>query len=117
MDDIVNNIITGIYLLGVVGPIVVSAGKFFGAKTHNQRIINLSKRADIIVGSLVRAQIPGVDKKKIAMDSLSKYAKGTRIKLTPDQASEYIENAVAAYKGIAKVIESVTDDAEPPTTK
>lgn len=116
MNAIFNNIITGVYLIITVGPVIISVAKFYGTKTHNQRILNLAARADIIVGSLQNANIPGIDKKQIALNSMANYAKDAKIKLTPDQASEYIENAVRISKDALSVVESVTDDAKPTKT-
>lgn len=89
------------FILSVVAPLGVASFKAIGQFTHNQRLINLSTRAEIIVKSLNENHIlQNPQKKEEAMRKLSTYANEVGIKVTTDQLSDYIESSVRALKEI-----------------
>ena len=89
-------------LILLVAPVVVQLFKLIGTKTHNQRLSNLSNRADTIVQALEQTDLASSDKKAKALDKLSSYASETKIKLTPDQASDFIEQSVRVMNSLNK---------------
>ena len=90
LDEIINLIVTII----MVAPVVIEAVKYLGAATHNKKIVNLADRAMIIVSSLDALDIVNSAKKQEALNKLLGYAGETSIKLTTQQAEDYIESAV-----------------------
>lgn len=116
-DSIVTTVVTvggvSVTLIKVLGPVTVKLARFFGLKSHNQALLNLSARAEIIVNSLKSMDIPGQDKKTSGIEALVKYASEIGINLTADQASDYIQDAyelVVALSGSTK--EALDDTTE-----
>lgn len=89
-------------LILLIAPLVVQLFKLIGTKTHNQRLLNLSNRADTIVQALEQTDLASSDKQAKALDKLSSYAAETKIKLTPDQASDFIEQSVRIMNSLNK---------------
>lgn len=77
-------------------PLLVALTRYVGKKTKNQNIINLATRSDIIVRSLDRfpLELENIEKRNMAVTKLSEYANEVGIKLTPEQAGDYIESTV-----------------------
>lgn len=94
-----NDIVNYITLLIIVAPVVIQLVRYVGTITHNRNLINLADRALIIVTSLEQLKlVNNADKKSEALRKLATYAKEVGIKLTEDQAEDYIENAVAELR-------------------
>lgn len=84
-------------------PIIFQLFALLTAKTHNQRIKNLSERAQIIVGALEKeTNLTNVDKKMKALNKLAKYASEVGIKVTADQLNDYIESSIDIVRAINK---------------
>lgn len=84
-------------------PIIFQLFALLTAKTHNQRIKNLSERAQIIVGALEKeTNLTNVDKKMKALSKLAKYASEVGIKVTADQLNDYIESSIDIVRAINK---------------
>lgn len=83
-------------------PVMVQLLGFLSAKTHNQKLINLRMRAEIIVEALEQTGLSNAYKKGKAMEKLSEYAKEVGIQVTPDQLDDYIESAVNLVKALSK---------------
>lgn len=66
----------------------------FAQKTHNQKLINLTERARIIVAALEKSDITNDRKKQTALNKLANYASEVGIKVSGDQLDDYIESAV-----------------------
>lgn len=95
----VNDIVNYITLLIIVAPVVIQLVRYVGTIIHNRNLINLADRALIIVTSLEQLKlVNNADKKAEALRKLATYAKEVGIKLTEDQAEDYIENAVAELR-------------------
>lgn len=94
MTIAVDDIITLVTLVIVFAPVVLNLVKYLGAATHNKSVITLAERALIIVTALDNMLITNTSKKKEALDKLLSYATETGVKLTSEQASDYIEHAV-----------------------
>ena len=95
----VNDIVNYITLLIIVAPVVIQLVRYVGTITHNRNLINLADRALIIVTSLEQLKlVNNADKKSEALRKLATYAKEVGIKLTEDQAEDYIEHAVAELR-------------------
>lgn len=93
--------VTDIITIGVmIAPIGVQLFKFIGAKTHNERMVMLSNRASMIVDSLENSPLESSDKKLSALKSLSDYCDEVGVKITAQQANEYIEQAVKLVNDI-----------------
>lgn len=90
IDTVISIISVGIAL----APVAISASRLIAQKTHSTTLMNLTNRASVIVSALQNSHIDNLDKKELAMNSIANYAKELGVKLTPDQASEYIEDAV-----------------------
>lgn len=90
----VDDIITLVTLVIVLAPVALNLIKYLGAATHNKAVVTLADRALIIVTALDNMLIANDSKKKEALDKLLSYAAETGVKLTPEQASDYIEHAV-----------------------
>lgn len=97
-----NQIIEVLTVVIALLPIGIKVFQLVTAKTHNQRIKNLSQRSQIIVEALNQSNLTNADKRLTAMQKLSKYAKEVKINVTPDQIEDYIESAVAFVKVVAK---------------
>ena len=93
--EIVNRIVDFLMILIWLAPLIVALGKLIAQKTNNQKLTNLIDRANIIVLALEQTQDPAYSKKRVALEKLIIYAKEVGINLTVDQASDYIEHAVA----------------------
>lgn len=94
MTIAIDDIITLVTLVIVFAPVVLNLVKYLGAATHNKAVITLAERALIIVTALDNMLIENTSKKKEALDKLLSYASETGVKLTSEQASDYIEHAV-----------------------
>lgn len=75
-------------------PIGVKVFGLLAHKSHNQKLVNLSERAKIIVTALDQSGFTNEEKKASAMEKLALYAKEVGIKVTADQIDDYIESAV-----------------------
>ena len=93
--EIVNRIVDFLMILIWLAPLIVALGKLIAQKTNNQKLTNLIDRANVIVLALEQTQDPAYSKKRVALEKLIIYAKEVGINLTVDQASDYIEHAVA----------------------
>lgn len=115
-NAIVTTVVTvsgvAVTVVKVFGPVTVKLAHFFGLKSHNQALLNLSARAEVIVNSLQSAAIPGMDKKTTGIEALVKYASETGIKLTAEQAAEYIQDA---YELVVALSGSSKEDADDTT--
>lgn len=94
-------VVNWVFIISVTAPLVVTSAKAIGQFTHNQRLINLSARAEIIVKSLNENHVlQNPQKKEEAMRKLSEYASEVGIKVTADQLSDYIESSIRTLKEI-----------------
>ena len=87
-----------ITILIALAPIGVQIFRLIAQKTHNQRLINLSQRAQIIVEGLEQSNLSNEEKKTKAYKKLSAYANEVGIPVTVDQLDDYIESAVRLVK-------------------
>ena len=87
-----------ITILIALAPIGVKIFQLIAQKTHNQRLINLSHRAQIIVEGLEQSDLSNAEKKTKAYEKLSAYANEVGIPVTVDQLDDYIESAVRLVK-------------------
>ena len=87
-----------ITILIALAPIGVKIFQLIAQKTHNQRLINLSQRAQIIVEGLEQSNLSNEEKKTKAYKKLSAYANEVGIPVTVDQLDDYIESAVRLVK-------------------
>lgn len=94
MTFAVDDFITLVTLVIVFAPVALNLIKYLGAATHNKAVMTLADRALIIVTALDNMLIENTSKKKEALDKLLSYASETGVKLTSEQASDYIEHAV-----------------------
>jgi len=92
MDSIIELLTLIIMLL----PLALRAFQLIGQATHNVKLNNLADRAGIIVDSIEQADwnLTSADKKQLALERLSVYAKEVGITATPQQLGDYIESAV-----------------------
>ena len=81
-----------------LAPIGIKIFQLIAQKTHNQRLINLSQRAQIIVEGLEQSNLTNEEKKTKAYKKLSAYANEVGIPVTVDQLDDYIESAVRLVK-------------------
>ena len=100
--EIVNHIVDFLMILIWLAPLIVAFGKLIAQKTNNQKLTNLIARANVIVLALEQTQDPAYRKKRVALEKLIIYAKEVGINLTVDQASDYIEHAVAVMNKLNK---------------
>ena len=94
----VREILDIITILIALAPIGVKVFQLIAQKTHNQRLINLSQRAQIIVEGLEQSNLSNEEKKTKAYKKLSAYANEVGIPVTVDQLDDYIESAVRLVK-------------------
>lgn len=97
-----NQIIEVLTVVIALLPIGIQVFQLVTAKTHNQRIKNLSQRSQIIVEALNQSNLTNEDKRLTAMLKLARYAKEVKINVTSDQIEDYIESAVAFVKVVTK---------------
>ena len=83
-----------------LAPIGIKIFQLIAQKTHNQRLINLSQRAQIIVEGLEQSNLSNEEKKTKAYKKLSAYANEVGIPVTVDQLDDYIESAVRLVKAL-----------------
>ena len=81
-----------------LAPIGIKIFQLIAQKTHNQRLINLSQRAQIIVEGLEQSNLSNEEKKTKAYEKLSAYVNEVGIPVTVDQLDDYIESAVRLVK-------------------
>ena len=81
-----------------LAPIGIKIFQLIAQKTHIQRLINLSQRAQIIVEGLEQSNLSNEEKKTKAYKKLSAYANEVGIPVTVDQLDDYIESAVRLVK-------------------
>ena len=94
----IRDILDIITILIALAPIGVKVFQLIAQKTHNQRMINLSQRAQIIVEGLEQSNLSNEEKKTKAYKKLSAYANEVGIPVTVDQLDDYIESAVRLVK-------------------
>lgn len=101
LNVLATNLMNWIFIAGIISPILVATVKALGQWTHNQALINLADRAQVIVDSLSHNNVlSNSSKKETAMNKLSNYASEVGIKATPDQLDDYIEAAVKTVKEV-----------------
>ena len=83
-----------------LAPIGIKIFQLIAQKTHNQRLINLSQRAQIIVEGLEQSNLSNEEKKTKAYEKLSACANEVGIPVTVDQLDDYIESAVRLVKAL-----------------
>lgn len=111
MTIAVDDIITLVTLVIVFAPVVLNLVKYLGAATHSKAVVTLAERALIIVSALDNMLIENTSKKKEALDKILSYASETGVKLTSEQASDYIEHAVQELRRLQQSQTSeVTDN-------
>ena len=94
----VRDILDIITILIALAPIGVKVFQLIAQKTHNQRMINITQRAQSIVEGLEQSNLPNEEKKTKAYEKLSAYANEVGIPVTVDQLDDYIESAVRLVK-------------------
>lgn len=98
MMTMLSNIVDILTIVVVLFPIGVQIFSLVAQKAHNQKLINLSERAKIVVNALEQSGLESTEKKHTAMKKLSAYASEVGIKVTEGQLSDYIESAVSSLK-------------------
>lgn len=94
------NFVDIVTIIIALAPIGVKIFNLLTVKTQNQRIKNLSERANIIVAALEQADITNDEKKHAAMVKLEYYSKEVGINVTAFQLEEYIEASVNFLKAV-----------------
>lgn len=101
----VKDVLDIVTIIIFAAPIVIQGVKWIGHKTHNQKLINLSERANIIVASLDQSHaMSNAQKKDVALNKLSDYASEVGIKVTPTQLHDYIEASVNFIRSLERRI-------------
>ena len=88
---------TILLVVAVIPPAIRLAG-YFASKSTDSNIKTLANRALIIAEALEQTNFSGVDKKEIAINKLIEFAKEISVKLTLDQADDYIESSVSKLR-------------------
>ena len=96
--EMVRELLDIVTIIIALAPIGIKIFQLIAQKTHNQRLINLSQRAQIIVEGLEQSNLSNEEKKTKAYKKLSAYANEVGIPVTVDQLDDYIESAVRLVK-------------------
>ena len=96
--EMVRELLDIVIIIIALAPIGIKIFQLIAQKTHNQRLINLSQRAQIIVEGLEQSNLSNEEKKTKAYKKLSAYANEVGIPVTVDQLDDYIESAVRLVK-------------------
>ena len=96
--EMVRELLDIVTIIIALAPIGIKIFQLISQKTHNQRLINLSQRAQIIVEGLEQSNLTNEEKKTKAYKKLSAYANEVGIPVTVDQLDDYIESAVRLVK-------------------
>mgnify|MGYP006376249457 FL=1 len=96
--EMVRELLDIVTIIIALAPIGIKIFQLIAQKTHNQRLINLSQRAQIIVEGLEQSNLTNEEKKTKAYKKLSAYANEVGIPVTVDQLDDYIESAVRLVK-------------------
>ena len=98
--SILSRVLDILIILSPFFPLIIALIRYVGKKNRNQNLILLAQRADIIVAALKQSpvELTNVDKAKEGIEKLVEYANEVGIKLTPSQASDYIEHAYLLLK-------------------
>lgn len=100
IDDIVN-LMTLVVLLA---PAVFQGTKLLGEKIHYQKLISFSTKAEQVVKALDQDEALSNDaKKKLAIATLSSYAKRHKFNLSEEEITNYMESAVRTIRLIEQV--------------
>ena len=91
---ITENVITIIFALSPLFPLVIAGVRYYGTKTKRNNIVNLANRADIIVKGLEKVELSNPEKRDSGIHRLVEYADEIGISLTTSQARDYINAAV-----------------------
>lgn len=94
------HIIDVITILLALAPLGVKLFSLIAQKTHDQRLINLSNRATIVVTALENQDLTNEEKKQRAFEKLAFYAKEVGIPVTGGQLDDYVESANTILKGL-----------------
>lgn len=113
----IEKVVDLITVLIIVAPIVVNVIKLIGAVTHSKSIQTLADRAMIIVSSLDSVLIPNDTKKREAMNKLLYFAEETGVKLTAEQAEDYIEHSVRELRRFQELTSKPEVELYAPETK
>ena len=100
--QLLQRIIELLSILLALLPILVQIFSLLTQKTHNQKIVNLRERAEIIVTALEQTGWTNEEKQSSAYNKLSRYSNEVGIKATPDQLLDYIESSVRLLKEVSK---------------
>ena len=98
--EMVRDLLDIVTIIIALAPIGIKIFQLIAQKTHNQRLINLSQRAQIIVEGLEQSNLSNEEKKTKAYKKLSAYANEVGIPVTVDQLDDYIESAVRLVKAL-----------------
>ena len=98
--EMVRELLDIVTIIIALAPIGIKIFQLIAQKTHNQRLINLSQRAQIIVEGLEQSNLSNEEKKTKAYKKLSAYANEVGIPVTVDQLDDYIESAVRLVKAL-----------------
>lgn len=94
MNSLLDTIINCITFITLLGPLVISAIRYFAIRTNSKQLSTIASRAAIIVSALEDMKITNTTKRDIAIEKLIRFSNELRIPLTESQAVDYIEDAV-----------------------
>ena len=109
MQNILNNIVTAVTIIVTLGPLIIAGIKYIGTKTNSQEIITIADRAAIIVSAIDNLDIENHDKQAMAIRKLVNFANELSIRLTIEQATDYVDDAVRVMHQTAYEQEKVSN--------
>lgn len=98
--QILSRILDILIILSPFFPLIIAMVRYVGKKNRNQNMILLAQRADIIVAALKQQpiELTNAEKAESGIKKLVEYANEVGIKLTEQQANDYIEHAYSLLK-------------------
>lgn len=102
LNTIIESLVDILTVAAVLAPVESQVIKFTRSRTHNQRVKTLLDRSQVIVKSLENIDVPNRTKNADSVDKLMTFANEVGVKLTKQQANDYIEAAVRDLNNVQR---------------
>lgn len=104
LNTIIESLVDILTVAAILAPVEDQVIKFTKSHVHNQRVKTLLDRSQVIVKSLENIDVPNQTKNADSVDKLMTFANEAGIRLTKQQANDYIEAAVRDLNNVQRQI-------------
>ena len=104
LNNIIESLVDILTVAAILAPVENQLIKVTKSHVHNKRVQTLLDRSQVIVKSLENIDVPNQTKNADSVDKLMTFANEAGIKLTKQQANDYIEAAVRDLNNVQRQI-------------